>query len=43
MNAHKVVRINVKTCYGRIFVKKIARDCSIAHFGVEKVVLNDDI
>ena len=32
VNAHKVVRINVKTLYGRIIVKKIARDCSIAHF-----------
>ena len=33
VNPHKVVRINVKTLYGRIFVeKKISRDCLIAHF-----------
>ena len=32
VNAHKVVRINVKTWYDRIFVKKIARDSLIAYF-----------
>ena len=36
VNAHKVVRINVKTWYGRIFVKKIARDCLIAYFEGEE-------
>ena len=41
-NAHKVVRINVKTSYGRIFVKK-NRSCLFnSSFWRERVVLNDD-
>ena len=42
-NAHKVVRINVKTWYGRIFVKKNRSWLFNSSFWREKVVLNDDI
>ena len=43
VNAHKVVRINVKTWYGRIFVKKNRSWLFISSFWRERVVLNDDI
>ena len=43
VNAHKVVRINVKTWYGRIFVKKNRSSLFNSSFRKERVVLNDDI
>ena len=43
VNAHKVVRINVKTWYGRIFVKKNGLWLFNSSFWRERVVLNDDI
>ena len=43
VDAHKVVRINVKTWYGRIFVKKNLSWLFNSSFWRERVVLNDDI
>ena len=42
VNAHKVVRINVKIWYGRIFVKK-NRWLFNSSFLRKRVVLNDDV
>ena len=42
VNAHKVVRINVKTWYSRIFVKKNRLWLFNSSFWRERVVLNDD-
>ena len=43
VNAHEVVRINVKTWYGRIFVKKNRSWLFNSSFWRERVVLNDEI
>ena len=43
VNAHKIVRISVKTWYGRIFVKKNRSWLFNSSFWRERVVLNDDI
>ena len=43
VNANKVVRINVKTWYGCIFVKKNRSWLFNSSFWRERVVLNDDI
>ena len=43
VDAHKVVRINVKTWYGRIFVEKNRSWLFNSSFWRERVVLNDDI
>ena len=43
VNAHKVVRINVKNWYGRIVVKKNRSWLFNSSFWRERVVLNDDI
>ena len=43
VNAHKVVRINAKTWYGRIIVKENSLCLFIISFWRERVVLNDDI
>ena len=43
VNAHKVVRMNVKTWYGRIFVKKNRSWLFNSSFWRERVELNDDI
>ena len=43
VNAHKVVRINVKTLYGRIFVKENRLWLFNDSFWRERVVLNDEI
>ena len=43
MNAHKVVRINVKTWYGRISVKKNRSWLFNSSFWRERLVPNDDI
>ena len=43
VNAHKVVRINVKTWHGRISVKKNYSWLFNSSFWRERVVLNDEI
>ena len=43
VNAHKVVRINLKTWYGRIFVKENRSWLFNSSFWRKRVVLNDNI